>query len=82
MSEKPEELGALWIKHGKNGEYLSGMLTIDGVATPIVCFTNQHKKNEKQPDWRILRSQPRAQVENNVNNAVAAEDITPEDIPF
>lgn len=76
MAEKQQELGALWIRNGAKGEYMTGTLTIDGVAIPVVCFTNQNKKNEKQPDWRILRSIPKEQKENDVS------EITPDNIPF
>lgn len=98
MSEaKPDELGVLWVKQGPKGEYMSGMLTIDGVAIPIVCFTNQFKKEAKHPDWRILRSQPRAEQPNRlperedmqkaVDDAYDGVDIPdneigPDDIPF
>lgn len=49
---KQDELGALWIKSGQCGEYLTGK--INGVA--VVAFRNDKKKNPKEPDWRILKS--------------------------
>ncbi len=84
MAEKQQELGALWIKTSAKGEYMTGVVTIDGVAIPIVAFTNQNKKNPKEPDWRILRSVPREQKENNVKDAFQqdADTIAKEDIPF
>ena len=45
--------GALWIKQGAKGEFMSGELTINDKKIPIVCFKNE-KQNEKQPDWDIL----------------------------
>lgn len=57
--EKSDELGALWIKTSKNGvTYMSG--TISGVA--VVCFHNDRKdeNDDRQPDWRVLKSQPRS----------------------
>jgi len=82
MAEK--ELGALWIKKGAKGQYMTGILTIDGVATPIVCFSNQNKKNPKEPDWRILRSVPKEQKANVVSDTLTADGdvINPDDIPF
>ena len=59
--KKQDELGALWVKHSDTGEYMTGSVTIDGKTTPIVCFTNRHKKEAKHPDWRILLSQPRGE---------------------
>ena len=51
----PNELGALWIKESARGEFLSG--TINGVR--VVCFRNDRKTSDKQPDWRVLKAQPR-----------------------
>ena len=58
---KEDELGALWIREGKSGKFLSGKLK-DG--TEIVVFKNVHKKDgEKGPDYRIYRSTPRPQTQ-------------------
>jgi uncharacterized protein (DUF736 family) len=51
----PNEIGALWLKESQRGEYMTG--TINGVR--VVCFRNDRKSSEKQPDWRVLKSQPR-----------------------
>lgn len=77
-TQKQDELGALWIKNGPKGEYMTGTLKIDGVAIPVVCFTNQNKKDAKHPDWRILRSQPRPQQE----NAQPGTEESADDVPF
>lgn len=51
----PNELGALWVRVSQNGRrFMSG--TINGVE--VVCFENTNKKG-KQPDWRVMKSQPR-----------------------
>ena len=55
MERDPNELGALWEKSGKHGAYMTG--TINGVA--VVVFKNSRKANDKQPDWRVLKSQLR-----------------------
>ena len=53
----PNEIGALWTKQTKNGhDYFSG--SINGQR--IVVFKNWRKKNDKQPDWFVLRSTPQA----------------------
>lgn len=55
FEKDPNELGALWKKTSSAGhEYLSG--TINGVD--VVCFLNT-KKTGKQPDYRVMKSQPR-----------------------
>jgi uncharacterized protein (DUF736 family) len=69
-----DELGALWIRMTKTGEdYLSGMLTIGGVATPVICFRNRVKKSPNQPDYRIMPAQKPAEED---------EGLRPEDNPF
>jgi hypothetical protein len=50
MSRK---FGALWLKQGEKGEYMSGEITVNDKKISIVCFKND-KQNEKQPDWDIL----------------------------
>ena len=59
MSKLENNLGALWTKQGKKGEFLSGVITIPQDVNPgdelrIVCFKNDHKEG-KQPDWHILK---------------------------
>jgi hypothetical protein len=50
----PDELGALWMKTGGKGEYMTG--EINGVK--VVCFRTQ-KRSDKSPDWRVMKSKPR-----------------------
>lgn len=58
MPKDPNEIGALWLKSGSRGEYMTG--TINGEA--VVVFKNGYKKpGEKTPDWRVMKSQPREQ---------------------
>lgn len=73
------ELGALWIKRGNKGEYMTGNIVINDIATPIVCFTNQNKKSDRHPDWRILRSVPQ---EKQSNPLPEVDTLSPEEIPF
>ena len=64
----PDELGALWIKTGSKGDYMTG--TISGVA--VVLFRNDRKaEGSKQPDWRVLKSKPK---EMHPNVAAATGD--------
>jgi hypothetical protein len=61
------ELGALWVRSGKNQKYLSGTINIEtmpGVteALKVVVFTNKGRdKNEKAPDYVIYRSEDQQQ---------------------
>jgi hypothetical protein len=52
--KNPDELGALWVKSGAKGEYMTG--EIAGVK--VVCFRNQ-SDNPKAPAWRVLKSKPK-----------------------
>jgi uncharacterized protein (DUF736 family) len=54
----PDEVGALWEKTNQRGTYMTG--TING--QPVVLFRNDRKApGSKQPDWRVLKAQPRAE---------------------
>ncbi len=53
----PDELGALWVKSGAKGDYMTGM--INGV--PVVVFPNTKKASDKAPDYRVLKSRPKGE---------------------
>ena len=59
---KSRELGALWVKEGRNQKFLSGHVTLEdmpGVTTKVkvVVFSNKGKaENERAPDYVIYRS--------------------------
>jgi hypothetical protein len=52
-----DKMGAFWVKEGKNGEYMSGELLINGEKVRVVAF-KRDKRNEKEPDWDIKKSKP------------------------
>jgi hypothetical protein len=66
----PDELGALWLKSGAKGEYLTG--EISGVK--VVCL-KVTAKSEKSPTWRVLKSKPRDEEAPRTN-------VTSQDVPF
>jgi predicted Rdx family selenoprotein len=73
QAKNPDELGALWLKTGAKGDYMTG--TINGVA--VVVFKNERKvEGSNQPDWRVLKSKPREQV------AQPTRELNHDDIPF
>ena len=80
----PNELGVLWEKSGGKGPYFTGSLEIDGTKHQIVVFKNTTKRNEKAPDWRILKSQPRQRDDElHATNEVGAVTTPSDDgIPF
>lgn len=52
----PNEIGALWLKSGSKGEYMTGTIN----NQPVVLFRNSRKaEGSKAPDWRVLKSKPR-----------------------
>jgi uncharacterized protein (DUF736 family) len=74
MAEKnPDEIGAMWMKTGAKGDYMTG--TVNGER--VVVFRNDKRGNEKAPDWRVLKAKPREgqQVE-------AGVPIHEDEIPF
>lgn len=58
MAEKnPDELGALWIKTSARGDYMTGEIN----GQKVVVFRNDRKADgSKAPDWRVLKSKPKA----------------------
>jgi len=55
FEKDPNEIGALWVKHGAKGSYMSGTVEVNGEKVRIVCFSAK-KTSEKSPDWRVLKS--------------------------
>lgn len=60
--KNPDELGALWLKRGGKGDYMTG--TINGVN--VLC-TPVQSSNPKAPTWRVMKAKPREQAEQTVN---------------
>ena len=72
--KKPDELGALWLKSGSKGQYMTG--EINGVK--VFC-TPTNSQNPKAPTWRVMKSQPKP------TEGTAAQQpntVTDESIPF
>jgi hypothetical protein len=58
--DRESEVGALWSRSGRSGEFLSGKITVDGQEIEVVVFPNTHKKpGERSPDWRMYKSESR-----------------------
>jgi uncharacterized protein (DUF736 family) len=51
-----QSIGALWLKDGKAGKFMSGNLEINGQKVQIMVFKNTKKADLKQPDYRIVQS--------------------------
>ncbi|MFA6046367.1 MAG: hypothetical protein WC718_15390 [Phycisphaerales bacterium] len=57
MPKDPNEIGALWIKQGSKGDYMTGTIN----EQPVVCFRNK-SENPKAPAWRVLKPTPRPET--------------------
>jgi hypothetical protein len=77
---RSRELGALWVRSGKNQKYLSGTINVEtmpGVSEPVkvVVFTNKgREKNEKAPDYVVYRSEDPSNVDQVASEA--AEEVS------
>jgi len=84
--KQDERVGALWNKTSSRGTFMTGTLelTEEHVAEmqanqgklQVIVFLNE-KKTGNQPDWRVLKSNPRPQTP-----TLSAPIINDEDVPF
>lgn len=77
MAER--DIGALWVKEGPKGKFLSGTIMIGESAYPIIVFKNSYKEKPNQPDWRIYGAKPK---ERELSVEEKEEGINIEDTPF
>jgi hypothetical protein len=61
FEKNPDELGALWVRRGAKGEYLTGQIN----GLDVVCFAVK-SDNPKAPAWRVLKSKPKTAAANDV----------------
>jgi hypothetical protein len=54
FEKNEDEIGALWMKHGSKGEYMTGTI----LGQPVVVF-DARSKSPKGPSWRVLKARPR-----------------------
>jgi uncharacterized protein (DUF736 family) len=79
-----KDIGALWKRKAKSGvEYMSGNLSIDGVAMEIVVFSNK-KGKDNHPDFRIYQSEPPQKQDVPAEDAPATPgaEVGGDGIPF
>lgn len=78
-----KKAGALWLKDGKNGKFMSGQVELDGRKINILVFKNTHKEQPNHPDYTInipVDDDPRQQAE-PMRQAMGGEFVD-DNIPF
>lgn len=70
FEKDPDEIGALWLKSGNRGDYMTGEIA----GQKVVCF-KVTKGGEKSPTWRVLKSKPR-------DEKTAPAGVSASDVPF
>jgi hypothetical protein len=85
--KNPDELGVLWQKQSSAGNtFLSGKVicAVCSHEQPVVVFgAKLPKKNEKAPDWTVMKSKPREDMPSPqprvlpVRNAMLDDDSIP-----
>lgn len=66
MSEhqKKKDIGAIWVKSGQYGDYLSISVEINGQKHNFTAFPNKYKEaGDKKPDYRIPEPKPMMSLE-------------------
>ena len=74
-----DSIGGLWLHDAKNGhKYMSGQIKIgENLTLDIVVFKNDKGDNDKRPDYRIFKSEPR-----QIQQPDKPKDYFNDDIPF
>jgi hypothetical protein len=58
FEKDPNEIGALWLKSGAKGDYMTGTIDMGAGPVKVVCFAVK-ASSDKSPAWRVLKSKPR-----------------------
>lgn len=64
------EIGALWVRAGANGEFLSGQVN----GQDVICFKTK-SNNPKAPAWRVMKSTPRDAADQRRGTAQQEDDF-------
>lgn len=85
MAEKQKSIGGVWIKHGKEDDYLSIKFDEDIKAgTWFTAFKNGYKKDgDKQPNYRIMPPlPPRGEQQSQQSSGQSKQRYQAGDEPF
>lgn len=70
--KNPDEIGALWLKRGNKGLYMTGEIN----GQKVVCFAGKGGEGDKLPAWRVNISKPQGE------RAPSQTQVTSDDVPF
>ena len=80
------KVGALWLKEGQNGKFMSGVFEPDGregVKYDILVFKNNKREGKRDPDYQIQMREEDGDARVPPSHAKAEEfQATDEDVPF
>lgn len=53
-----DKIGALWLKDGPNGKFMSGVIG----GKPVLVFKNKYKKQDNHPDYNVFAGQSKTEL--------------------
>jgi len=71
-----DKIGALWLKDGKGGKFMSGIIG----GKQVLIFKNKYKKQDNHPDYNVFAGQPKDELPPEKNGSGYAEDYN--GVPF
>lgn len=83
--QKKKDVGAIWVKSGQYGDYLSIQVEINGQKHNLVAYPNKYKEaGDKKPDYRIPepKQNPTANEKPNAYRQTASSINNTDDMPF
>lgn len=72
-----KDIGALWVQTGKNGEYWSGSIEINGTKQNVLVFKNTYKNKETQPDFKVYEKREKKEEQQVEQEEVFADGELP-----
>ncbi len=70
-----DKVGALWLKDGKKGKFMSGEIEVGGAKVRVLVFKNTyHESGDKKPDYEVFVSDEEAKPERRPSQVDDAEE--------
>lgn len=80
-----KKIGALWVKNGKKGRFLSGEIEVDGSRISVMVFKNEKGENPKRPDYTVnvmVEDGVAGDQEKRWENETGSKPPVDDEIPF